>query len=144
MPTTLKSVVPGDAAIVETRGSEYVCDSSSFLLSSIDVPAQSQIVEASEKRQLLVMFLRLDMPTVRNILSRDDLLEVKGSSNQQGLAGWHGGYLTSRLVQLAKPLLGGWFNAVRDSVRRWAAARSHATGKGELRCHRGWLQADCA
>src|SRR6266436_2155829 len=26
-------------------GSEYVCDSSSFLLSSIDVPAQSQIVE---------------------------------------------------------------------------------------------------
>ena len=30
-------------------GVAYLCDESSFLLSSIDVPAQSQIVEASEK-----------------------------------------------------------------------------------------------
>lgn len=30
-------------------GTEYLCDGSSFLLSSIDVPAQSQIIEASEK-----------------------------------------------------------------------------------------------
>ena len=47
---------------------EYVCDSGSFLLSSIDVPAKSQIVEASEKTPLLVMFLRFDMPRVREML----------------------------------------------------------------------------
>jgi hypothetical protein len=33
-------------------GTEYLCDGSSFLLSSIDVPAQSQIIEASEKTPL--------------------------------------------------------------------------------------------
>jgi len=67
-------------------GTEYVCDSSSFLLSSIDVPAQSQIVEASRKSPLLVMFLRFDMPTVREVLSRDHLPEVKGDAHRQGVA----------------------------------------------------------
>ena len=65
---------------------EYVCDSSSFLLSSIDVPAKSQIVEASEKTPLLVMFLRFDMPMVREILSQEDLPEAKAAPNRQGLA----------------------------------------------------------
>jgi hypothetical protein len=55
-------------------GTEYLCHDSSFLLSSIDVPAQSQI-EASEKTPLLSIFLRLDMPTVREVLSRDDIPE---------------------------------------------------------------------
>src|ERR1700741_1189375 len=48
---------------VTLGGIEYLCDGSSFLLSSIDVPAQSQIVEASQQVPLLSMFLRLDMPT---------------------------------------------------------------------------------
>ncbi|HEY6386060.1 MAG TPA: AraC family transcriptional regulator [Candidatus Acidoferrum sp.] len=65
---------------------EYVCDSSSFLLSSIDVPAKSQIVEASEKTPLLVMFLRFDMPIVREMLSQEDLPEAKGVPHRQGLA----------------------------------------------------------
>src|SRR5258708_35461118 len=67
-------------------GTEYLCDGSSFLLSSIDVPAQSQIIEASEKTPLLVMFLSLDLPTVREVLSRDDVPEIKTSSHRQGLA----------------------------------------------------------
>ena len=67
-------------------GTEYVCDSSSFLLSSIDVPAQSQIVEASEMSPLLVMFLRFDMPMVREVLSRDDLPEAKDNVHRQGVA----------------------------------------------------------
>src|SRR5260370_7573625 len=46
-------------------GIEYLCEASSFLLSSIDVPAESQILEASEKVPLLVMFRRLNRPTVR-------------------------------------------------------------------------------
>ena len=44
------------------------------------MPAQSQILEASEKTPLLVMFLRFDMPTVREVLSRDD-----------GYTLWHSG-----------------------------------------------------
>jgi AraC-like DNA-binding protein len=65
---------------------EYVCDSSSFLLSSIDVPAQSQIVEASAKTPLLVMFLRFDMPMVREMLSQEDLPEVEAHPHRQGMA----------------------------------------------------------
>src|SRR6266853_120110 len=71
---------------INLGGTEYLCDGSSFLLSSIDVPAQSQIVEASEKVPLLCMYLRLDMPTVREVLSRDDLPDATTSSHRRGLA----------------------------------------------------------
>src|SRR3979411_62548 len=54
---------------INLGGTEYLCDGgSSFLLSSIDVPGQSQIIEASEKIPLLVVFLSLDLPTVREVL----------------------------------------------------------------------------
>lgn len=65
---------------------EYLCDASSFLVSSIDVPAQSQIIDATEKVPLLSMFLKLDMPMVREVLSRDDVPECEASSHRQGLA----------------------------------------------------------
>jgi len=71
---------------INLGGTEYLCDGSSFLLSSIDVPVQSQIVEASEKVPLLSMLLRLDMPTVREVLSRDDLPAPKASPQRRALA----------------------------------------------------------
>jgi AraC-like DNA-binding protein len=86
------SYEPGLSIFVQGRkrillgGTEYLCDSSSFLLSSIDVPAQSQIIEASEEVPLLSIFLRLDMPTVREVVSRDDIPEVPPSPHRQGLA----------------------------------------------------------
>jgi AraC-like DNA-binding protein len=66
-------------------GTQYVCDESSFVLSAIDMPVQSQIVDASAKVPLLSMLLKLDMPTVREILTRDDLPEFKPTSQRQGL-----------------------------------------------------------
>src|SRR5580704_19185649 len=42
-------------------GTPYLCSPSSFFLSSIDVPIESQIVEASEDMQLLSMLFRLDI-----------------------------------------------------------------------------------
>jgi AraC-like DNA-binding protein len=71
---------------INLGGAEYLCDESSFLLSSIDVPAQSQIVEASEQVPLLSMYLRLDMPTVREVLSREDLPEPETAVQARGLA----------------------------------------------------------
>ena len=82
---SLSVFVQGQKRVI-LGGHEYMCDASSFLLSSIDVPAQSQIVEASEKTPLLVMFIRFDMPAVREVLSRDDIPETKYSSQRQGLA----------------------------------------------------------
>jgi AraC-like DNA-binding protein len=91
-PCFRASYEPGLSIFVQGRkrillgGTEYLCDSSSFLLSSIDVPAQSQIIEASEKTPLLSIFLRLDMPTVREVLGRDDIPEGPPSTHRQGLA----------------------------------------------------------
>ncbi len=90
-PCFRRSYEPGLSIFVQGRkrillgGTEYLCDGSSFLLSSIDVPAQSQIIEASEKTPLLSIFLRLDMPTVREVLSRDDIPEAPPSTHRQGL-----------------------------------------------------------
>ncbi len=72
--------------VINLGGTEYLCDGTSFLLTSIDVPVQSQIVEASEKVPLLSLMLRLDMPTVREVLSRDDLPEPAAASQRRGLA----------------------------------------------------------
>lgn len=71
---------------VDLGGTSYLCDGSSFLLTSIDVPVQSQIIEASEKRPMLSMLLRLDMPTVREVLSREDLPQTETSDHPRGMA----------------------------------------------------------
>jgi AraC-like DNA-binding protein len=71
---------------VNLGGIVYHCDESSFLLSSIDVPAESQITEASEKEPLLSMFLRLDMPTVREVMSREELPAPRVAIRSRGLA----------------------------------------------------------
>lgn len=71
---------------INLGGTEYLCDASSFLLSSIDVPVQSQIVEASDAVPLLSMLLRLEMPMVREILGREELPEPKISSQPRGVA----------------------------------------------------------
>lgn len=71
---------------INLGGTVYLCDGSSFLLSSIDVPVESQIVEASEKTPMLSMHLRLDMPMVREVLSREDLPEPETSAHRRGLA----------------------------------------------------------
>ena len=67
-------------------GTPYLCDPSSFFLSSIDVPIESQIVEASEDVPLLSMLLRLDMSIVREILSREELPEAEAPSHRRGVA----------------------------------------------------------
>ncbi len=71
---------------INLGGKQYFCDDSSFLLSSIDVPAQSQIVKASEQIPLLSMYLRLDMPTVREVLSHEDLPEPETTVQCSGIS----------------------------------------------------------
>jgi AraC-like DNA-binding protein len=71
---------------INLGGTVYLCDGSSFLLSSIDVPVESQIIEASEQLPLLSMFFKLDMPTVREVLSREDLPYPAASIQSRGLA----------------------------------------------------------
>src|SRR5881398_2275132 len=67
-------------------GTPYLCGPSSFFLSSIDVPIESQIIDASEEVPLLSMLLRLDMAIVREILNREELPELDVASRQHGVA----------------------------------------------------------
>lgn len=66
-------------------GATYVCDESAFLLTSVDVPVVSQIF-ASKEVPYLALRLALDMPLVREIISREDLPEPPVSSQVRGIA----------------------------------------------------------
>ncbi len=72
--------------LINLGGTEYLFDGSSFLVSSIEAPIQSQIVEASEAAPFLAMRLLLDMPAVQEILSREDLPGPVTTSQGSGLA----------------------------------------------------------
>jgi AraC-like DNA-binding protein len=72
--------------LINLGGTEYLCDGSSFLVSSIEAPIQSQIVEASEAVPFLAMRLLLDMSAVQEVLNHEDLPEPEGSSQGHGLA----------------------------------------------------------
>ena len=71
---------------VNLGGTTYLCDESTFLLSSLDVPVVSQIVAASEEAPLLSMLLKLDMTMVRGILSQEEFQRREGSSQGRGIA----------------------------------------------------------
>jgi len=94
MPTAIYRAMLGPSLTVFTQGRklvnlggmEYLCDGSSFLVSSIDLPVQSQIIEASEQVPMLTMLLKLDMSTVREILSREDIPEAEPAAHGHGLA----------------------------------------------------------
>jgi AraC-like DNA-binding protein len=67
-------------------GTTYFCDGSTFLLSSLDLPVVSQIVQASEAVPLLSMLLKLDMASVREILNHAEFQSQNGSSEARGIA----------------------------------------------------------
>lgn len=58
---------------VELGRTTFVYGENSFLLTSIDLPITSQVVEASEEVPFLALSLKLEMPLVREMLSRDEI-----------------------------------------------------------------------
>jgi len=76
--TELYRFVQGQKRIT-LGGTTYLCDESTFLLSSLDIPVVSQIVAATKELPLLSMLLRLDMALVREILSQEEFPRVEGS-----------------------------------------------------------------
>jgi AraC-like DNA-binding protein len=82
---------------IALAGTTYLCDESTFVLSSIDVPIVSQIVAASEDVPLLSLLLKLDMAVVREILSQEEFHAPDGSSPVRGIA------IGKTTVDLLKP-----------------------------------------
>jgi AraC-like DNA-binding protein len=88
----LTSVEPSVSIFVQGKkridigGEEHLCDGTSFIVASLDLPIRSQIIEASEAKPQLAMRLLLDMQMVREVVSRDDLAELAASVRPSGLA----------------------------------------------------------
>ncbi len=69
--TGLAVIVQGRKRVTLGR-TTHLCDESSFVFTSVEVPLVSEIVAASEKVPLLALFLKLDLALVREILEREE------------------------------------------------------------------------
>jgi len=78
-------VVQGEKRI-NAGGATHVCDGSNFLLTSIDMPVLGQITKASPDEPFLGLFLKLEMPVVREVLSQDEFLVFGVASGTRGMA----------------------------------------------------------
>ncbi len=71
---------------INVGATSYLCDGSSFLLSTIDLPVVSQVVAATPEKPMLGLLIRLDMPAVRSILSQEEFL-LSSTSEPAGARG---------------------------------------------------------
>src|ERR1700683_449194 len=58
---------------VELGRHVFIYDASRFLLTSVDLPVVSRVIEASDEAPCLAMSLKLEMPVVRELLSREEI-----------------------------------------------------------------------
>jgi hypothetical protein len=64
----------------------YLCDESTFLLTSVDLPVVSQVIAATELKPILGLLLKLDMAAVREILSQQEFHLGEESTDARGMA----------------------------------------------------------
>jgi AraC-like DNA-binding protein len=80
-PTTPCAVAYVPGIIVMAQGSKrvelgyktFIYDESRYLLTSLDLPSVSQVVEASPQRPALAFSMKLELSVVREILMREDV-----------------------------------------------------------------------
>jgi AraC-like DNA-binding protein len=71
---------------VELGRTAFVYDASRFLLTSVDLPVVSRVIEASEAEPCLAMSLKLEMALVRELLSREEMQVGEAPSESPGMA----------------------------------------------------------
>ncbi len=64
----------------------YLCDGSSFLLSTLDLPVVSQVVTATPEKPMLCLNLQLDISDVRRILSQEEFPPPPEPTDAIGMA----------------------------------------------------------
>jgi AraC-like DNA-binding protein len=71
---------------VDLGRTTFIYDASRFLLTSVDLPVVSRVIEASEKAPCLALSLKLEMPVVRELLSREEIQVAEAPSDSPGMA----------------------------------------------------------
>ncbi len=70
---------------VDLGRTTFIYDASRFLLTSVDLPVVSRVIEASEKVPCLALLLKLEMPVVREVLSRVEI-QIEALADSLGMA----------------------------------------------------------
>lgn len=71
---------------VDLGRTTFIYGESPYLLTSVDLPIVSQIIEASEEAPCLAMSLKLEMPLVRELLSREEIQVAETPSHSPAMA----------------------------------------------------------
>jgi len=71
---------------VELGPNTFIYDASRFLLTSVDLPVVSRVIEASEKAPCLALSLKLEMPVIRELVSRGEIEVAQAPSNSPAMA----------------------------------------------------------
>jgi AraC-like DNA-binding protein len=70
---------------VELGRNIFIYDASRFLLTSVDLPVISRVIEASEKAPCLALSLKLEMSMVREVLSREEIQVAEAPADSHGM-----------------------------------------------------------
>jgi AraC-like DNA-binding protein len=71
---------------VDLGPTTFIYDASRFLLTSVDLPVVSRVIEASAEVPCLALSLKLEMPVVRELLSREEIQVAEAPSDSPGMA----------------------------------------------------------
>ena len=71
---------------IELGRNTFFYDASRFLLSSLDLPVVSRVVEASESQPCLALLFKFQLPVVRELLSREEGLVPEAPSDRPAMA----------------------------------------------------------
>ena len=140
---------------VDLGKASYVFGQSRFLLTSLELPAVSQVITASEEAPYLAFFLQLNMSTVRDILNTEEVHIPVATSGACGMAT---GETTVQLVNSCSRMMDlldaprdiSFFSKLiqREIIYRLLqgsqGARLRAIATFETKCHRtaavAWLR----
>jgi len=71
---------------VELGRTSFIYDASRFLLTAIDLPVVSRVMEASEAVPCLALSLKLEMAVVRELLNREEIQPASAPPGSAGMA----------------------------------------------------------
>ena len=71
---------------VDLGRTTFIYDASRFLLTSVDLPVVSRVIEASVEVPCLALSLKLEMPVVRELLGREEIQVAEAPSDSPGMA----------------------------------------------------------
>lgn len=71
---------------VDLGQNTFIYDASRFLLTAVDLPVTSRVIEASEEVPCLAMALKLEMAMIRELLSQEEIRVAEAPSGGPGMA----------------------------------------------------------